>query len=77
MLPFREGLGKDISYLVISRYILQLYCSSLNPVSDEVVLDLDVLRPITKHKILRELDATLIITIDDRRSQSSTKQPHQ
>ena len=64
MLPFREGLGKDINYLVISRNILQLQRSSLNPVSDEVVLDLDVLRSIVKHRILRELDATLIITIN-------------
>ena len=77
MLPFREGLGKDISYLVSSRYILQLYCSSLNLVLDEVVPDLDVLRPIMKHGILKELDATLIIAIDDRWSQLSTKQPHQ
>ena len=77
MLPFREGLGKDISYLVISRYILQLYRSSLYPVSDEVVHDLDVLQPIMKHGILKELDATLIIAIYDSRSQLSTKQAHQ
>ena len=43
MLPFREGLGKDISYLVISRYIRQLHGSPLNLISDEVVPDLDVL----------------------------------
>ena len=77
MLPFREGLGKDISYLVINRNILQLYRSSLNPVSDEVVPDLDVLQQIVKHRILRKLDATLIITINDSRSQLSTKQTHQ
>ena len=77
MLPFQEGLGKDINYLVISRYILQLYGSSLNPISDEVVPDLDVLRSIMKQGILKELNATLIIAIDDCRSQRSTKQPHQ
>ena len=77
MLPFREGLGKDISYLVISRYIRQLHGSSLSPISDEVVPDLDVLRLIMKYGILRELNATLIIAIDDRRSQLSTKQSHQ
>ena len=77
MLPFREGLGKDISYLVISRYIRLLHGSPLNPISDEVVPDLDVLRPIMKREILRELDATLIIAIDDPRSELSTKQPHQ
>ena len=68
MLPFWEGLGKDISCLVISRNILQLHHSSLNPVSDEVVPDLDVLRLIVKHRILRELDATLIIEMYDSRS---------
>ena len=46
MLPFREGLGKDINYLVISRNILQLLRSSLNPVSDEVVPNLDVLHQV-------------------------------
>ena len=77
MLHFQEGLGKDINNLVIRRYVLQLHRSSLNPVSDEVVLDLDVLQLIMKHRILKELNATLIIAIDDRRSQLSTKQPHQ
>ena len=68
MLHFRGGLGKDINYLVISRNILLLHLSSLNLVSNEVVLDLDVLRPIMKHRILRELDAALIIAIYDSRS---------
>ena len=77
MLPFREGLGKDISNLVISRYILQLHCSSLNPITDEVIPDLNVLWPIVKHWIIIELNATLIIAINDSRSKMSTKQPHQ
>ena len=77
MLPFREGLGKDISDLVISRNILQLHRSSLNLFSDEVVPDLNVLRPTVKHQILRELNATLIIAIDYSQSKLPTKQPHQ
>ena len=77
MLPFREGLGKDINNLVISRNILQLHSASLNPISDEVVPDLDVLQPNVNHRILRELNATLIIAIDDSRSLRTTKQTHQ
>ena len=77
MLPFREGLGKDIINLIISRYVLQLHRSSMNPITDEVVPDLNVLRPVVKHRILKELNATLIIAINDSQSKLSTKQPHQ
>ena len=77
MLPFREGLGKDINNLVISRNILQLHRSSLNQFTDEVVPYLNVLRPIVKDRILRELNATLVIAIDDSRSKLVTKQPYQ
>ena len=54
MLAPWQGLGENICYLVICRYILQLNCPSLNPVTNEVVHDLNMLRLVMKHWILRE-----------------------
>ena len=77
MLALRHGLGENICHLVISRHICQSNCTSLNPVSDKMVPDLDMLRPVVKYRILREFDTTLIITIDRSRPQLLTKQSDQ
>ena len=49
----------------------------LNPVSDEMVPYLDMFRPVVEYWILREFDATLIITVNRSRPQLSTKQSNQ
>ena len=72
MLPSSQRIRENICYLLISRNVLQLYNSSLNIVFDEVVFDLNVFRPVMKHWILRELDATMIIIVNDSRPQLLT-----
>jgi hypothetical protein len=67
MLAPWQGLGENICYLIIYRYILQLNYLSLNLVTNEVVPDLNMLRPVMKHWILIEFYATLIITVNDSR----------
>jgi hypothetical protein len=73
MLAPWQGLGENICNLIICRNVLQLNCPSLNPVTDEVVPDLNRLRPVMKHWILREFYATLIITVNHGRSHLLTK----
>ena len=68
-----QGLGENICYLNICRYILQLNCPSLNSVTNEVVPDLNMLRLVMKHWILREFYATLIITMNQGRSHLLSK----
>jgi hypothetical protein len=63
-LPFCQGLGQNISYLLIYGNIVDLHCSLLNPISYEVIFDLYVLGPIIKHYILRYFDTTLIILVN-------------
>jgi hypothetical protein len=72
-----QGLGENICNLVVCRYILQLNCASLNPITNEVVPDLNVLRSVMKHWSLREFYATLIITVNDGRWHLQTKQTDQ
>jgi hypothetical protein len=72
-----QGLGENNCNLVICRYILQLNYPSLNPITNEVVPDLNMLRPIMKHWILREFYATLIITVNDDQWHLLTKQTNQ
>ena len=62
-----QGLGENIRCLFFCRNILELYCSLLHHVSDVVVFDPDMLRPIMEHWILGHLDATLVITPDTSR----------
>jgi hypothetical protein len=73
MLAPWQGLGENICNLIICRNVLKLNDPSLNPISDEVVSDLDMLRPVMKHWILREFYATLIITMNQGRSHLLSK----
>jgi hypothetical protein len=68
-----QGLGENICNLIICRNVLKLNDPSLNPISDEVVSDLNMLRPVMKHWILREFYATLIITMNQGRSHLLSK----
>jgi hypothetical protein len=63
-LPFCQGLGQNINYMLICGHILELHCSLLNPIPYEVIVNLYVLGPIMKHWILGEFDTTLIIIVN-------------
>jgi hypothetical protein len=69
-LSLYQGLGENVYQLLICRNILELDYSLQHPVSDEVVSNLNVLRPIVKHWILREFDATLVIRVDQAPNQT-------
>ena len=73
MLAFRQGFGENICHLVISRHVCQSNCTSLTPISDKMVPDLDMFRPIMKYQILREFNTTLIVTVNRSWPQLSTK----
>jgi hypothetical protein len=73
MLSPWQGLGENFFHLLINRNIMKLNHPTLNPVSNEMILDLNVLRPIMKHWILREFDTTMIITVNECRRQLLTK----
>ena len=74
MFPSSQRLRENVNHLLLSRYVLQLNNSPLNIISEEVISDLYVFRPIMKHWILREPDATLIVTVNDCRPQLLIKQ---
>jgi hypothetical protein len=51
LLP-RQRLGENVHNLLIYGYVLELYCSLLYHVSDEVISNLNVLRPVMKYWIV-------------------------
>jgi hypothetical protein len=63
-LLFVQCLDKNICHLLISLYVIRPHDFSLYTIPDEVIPDIDVLAMITKHQILGELDATLIVTVN-------------
>ena len=77
MLTSWQGLHENVCYLLISGYILKLESSLLNTITDEVLPDLYMFRPIVKNWILREFYATLIITANHCLSQPLTKPTNQ
>ena len=74
-LALRQSFGEDVRNMLICGNILELHNPSLNTVSDEVVSDLNMLGLVMKHRILRELDVTLIISVNDCRVQLLIKCP--
>ena len=42
---------------------LELHYSSLHHIPDIVIFDLDMLRPIMEHRVLKKLHTTLVVTI--------------
>ena len=48
-LHFGQWLHQHISYLIVSRNILELHCSSSHHIPDIVILDLNVLRLVMEH----------------------------
>ena len=60
---FGKGLGENVSYLFIHRYVLEIHFSLLRHVVDEVVFDLNILRSVMKHCIFQNIDMNLMITM--------------
>ena len=58
-----QRLGQYVRDLLICSNVMKLHSSLLHHVTNVLVFDLNMLGFIVKHQILRELDATLIITI--------------
>jgi hypothetical protein len=51
-LPFLQGLGHKTCNLLICGNILKLHCSLLDPISNEVVFDLNMLGLVMEYGIL-------------------------
>ena len=73
MLAPWERLRQNVCYLLIRGNVLEFHNSLLDPISDEVILDVDMLGPLMKHRILRELNTALIVTMNHRRPQLKIK----
>ena len=58
-----QWLSQHINYLFIYRNILELHCSSLHHIPDIVIFDLDMLRLVMEHRVLRQLHTTLVVAI--------------
>jgi hypothetical protein len=74
---FHQRLREDVCNLLICRYILLLHCPLLHAVTDEAVLDFYVFQFVMKHRIVRELNATLVVTVNQGNFQLLIKQPHE
>jgi hypothetical protein len=73
-LLFNQGFGQNIYNLLICGDILKLDHSLLNPISNEVIHDLNMLGSVMEYWILRAFDTTLITTIYHHRIQLLIKQ---
>ena len=68
-------LGKNVCHIIICLYVLQPNGSSLNTISEEVVLNVYVFYLVMEHQILKYLDATLIVTVNYCSLYLTLKQP--
>ena len=59
-----QWLHQHISYLFLHHNILELHCYSPHHIHDIVILDIDMLRLVMEHRVLRQLHATLVVTKD-------------
>ena len=54
-----QWIFQHISYLIVCCNILELHCSPLHHIPDIVIFDLDMLRLVMEHRVLRQLHKTL------------------
>jgi hypothetical protein len=59
----RQRLGENVHNFIICGYVLEIYCSLLYHVLDEVTFDISMLRLVMKYWIFQNIDTTLIITV--------------
>ena len=58
-----QWLSQHISYMFVRHNILDLHCSSLHHIPDIVIFDLNMLRLVMEHWVLRQLHTTLVVAI--------------
>ena len=58
-----QWLSQHISHLFVRRNILEPHCSSLHHILDIVIFDLDMLRLVMEHRVLRQIHTTLVVAI--------------
>ena len=76
MLAPWQGLAENVRHLLISQNILKLNYPTLNPVSDEMILDLNMLGHVMTHWVLSQLYKTLVVTKDKCLLQLKIKQSY-
>ena len=65
----RERLGESVCSVVLRRYVLHLHHSFVNLLTDEEVLDVDVLGTLMLgSRVLDDGDRALVVLEDERRS---------
>ena len=60
---YGQWIGQHISYLLVHHNIQELHCFSLHRIPDIVIFDLDILRLVMEHQVLRQLHTTMVIAI--------------
>ena len=58
-----QRFGEDINNLIFSRLVQQLDVPLLYQLSDEMMVNFNMLGPCMEHRILCQLDRTLIVTV--------------
>ena len=69
-----QWLSQHINYLFVRCNILELHCSSLHHIPDIVIFDIDMLRIVMEHQVLRKLHTTLVVAIYTSNIQLEIKQ---
>ena len=69
-----QWICQHISYLFVYRNILELHFSYMHHIPDIVTFDLDMLRIVMEHRVLRQLHTTLVVAIYTSRIQLEIKQ---
>jgi hypothetical protein len=59
---FIKGLRENVGELIICTYIRKVNVTSIDVISDEMMMDLNVLRLVVLNRIMSNLDGTLIVT---------------
>lgn len=62
-----QSFGEDIGNLIVSINVLNVYCVVLLFLSDEVILNINVLGSFVEFRVVNQFDGTLIITEEERR----------
>ena len=57
-----KSFGKDISKLIFSANMLKSYDFVLHKLSDEMMLDINVLSPAMLNRIFRNINSTQVVT---------------
>jgi hypothetical protein len=65
ILDLSEGFGEDVYNLLCCQTITQIDDPLLNKLPKKMHVDLDVFGSLMMNRVLRDLDGTLVVTVDD------------